>query len=139
MDRDVGSRLLQRYSSLLERLAEAKHLQQVRSSHGTIQQLHADVSAAAPAISFEDVAGIQLLDMLVAAQRNCLLLLMQHPASTWGGKTLPHSTLDAICTTSSAVVALLSLMQCPDASSRQNKVIRALVEQGTSCITITKD
>jgi hypothetical protein len=85
MDRDADRRLLQRFGGLLELLAVARNLQQVRSNLGTIQQLHAEVSAAAPAISCEDVAGQQLLHVLVAAQSNCLLLLSQHPPSTWGG------------------------------------------------------
>jgi hypothetical protein len=133
MDREAGRRLLQRYGGLLERLAEAKNLQQIRSNNGTIQQLHADVSAAAPAISCEDVAGQQLLNVLVAAQRNCMLLLSQHPPSSFGCKILPHSTLDAVCAMSSTVVALMSLVQCPDESSRQKEVVKAMVEQVESC------
>jgi hypothetical protein len=137
MDRDADSRLLQRYGGLLERLAAAPNLQQIRSGHNAIQQLHADVSAAAQAVSCTDVAGHQLLDMLVAAQYNCLLLLSQQPPSSWGSEALPRSTLDAVCTASSAVVALMSLMRCPDKDSRQDHVMRALMERGKSYTTQT--
>jgi hypothetical protein len=132
MKSDAGSGLLQRYSALLKRLAEAQNLQQIRSNHVFVQQTHADVSTAAPSISCEDVAGRQLLHMLVAAQNNCLLLLSKHPHHTWGGKTLPHSTIDAACVLSSTVVALMSLMHSTDDTSREMHMIQALVENGES-------